>query len=100
MAVTVVISYDLVTPPGKQNEFKAEMKKLGWSFDLQGKTLPNTTCYAPFKDGVSESGAANTSESDIRKAEAAVKSIEPRFKVERFFIVAFPVPPSVIKSWP
>lgn len=95
--ITVVISYDLVTPPGLHAEFKKEMENRQWKFSYNGKPLPNTTCYATFKDGSTEGGSADTAESDINKAEAEVKKINAKFKVERFYVVAFPVPPSQVR---
>lgn len=44
--VVVLLTYDLKTPPGMQDKFKAEMKKLQWKYVIGEKDLPATTCYA------------------------------------------------------
>lgn len=95
--IHVVISYDLKTPPGLHSEFIQEMQKLQWSFNYNGRKLPNTTCYASFNEGSTEKGAASTAESDIKKAEQAVQANYNRnFKVDSYYIVAFPIPTSVV----
>jgi len=93
---TVILSYDLKSPPGLHKEFIDAMIAKQWKFEYSGKKLPQTTCYATFKDGVTKENAISTAHSDVDKVEEDLKEINKAFSVERRYAVAFPVSDSKV----
>lgn len=93
----VVFSYDLKSPPGNHAKFKAEMEKLGWSFEIDKKPLPNTTCWKEYnvKDpATAEKGA----ELDVVKARGALTGTDA-VVMDKMFFVAFPQADFIYKCY-
>jgi hypothetical protein len=97
----VLLSYDLVTPPGGQDEFKRHLQQLGWAYDQYGGTLlggppvplPASTCYKNFP-GVTDAAAIDQTKKDMVAARAKVRI--DRFRVERWAMAACSTPSSLV----
>lgn len=82
-----LISYDLKTPPGNHSKFKTEMEKLGWSFSIDNKPLPNTTCWKSYQ--AQKPDDVNTlAQADVIKAGKNLTGTD-RIELEKIFFLAF-----------
>ena len=95
--ILVIATYDLVTPPGAHAAFKTALQKEKWNFSNGNMAMPNTTCWARYKDG-DVSSIENSARKEIRSIEKQIKSQTPGFKVERLTILACPEDQVSIKS--
>jgi hypothetical protein len=87
---SVILSYDILTPPGLQEKFKELMTKRKWIFIYSGKKMPATTCYINFKEGFTRSQYIQAAQNHIKEVESEINKEDPTFKVERYFFVAYP----------
>jgi len=86
--VVVLLTYDLKTPPGLQSQFKEEMINLKWKYSDGGKDLPETTCYATYKDPATKQGAIDATKKDLKKVTEILLKADKTFKIERFLSFA------------
>lgn len=98
-SITVVISYDLVTPPGMHSDFIKEMKSSNWSFNYGTHILPNTTCYGTYPNSNSAT-AVQSAEGSLKAVITKMKAINISFKVEKYYIVGFETDSSSVKIFP
>lgn len=97
--ITVVISYDLVTPPGLHSDFIKVMKANNWNFTFNSHQLPNTTCIGTYPNSTVQA-ATNSAENSMLNAVSVIKKINPKFQVERTYIVAFPTDNAQVRIYP
>lgn len=84
----VFLAYDLATPPGLHDRFREEMKKRNWRFEHGSKDLPETTCYAIFKETILREEAVRLTRATLAEVSEILKKEKKDFKIKRRLILA------------